>query len=156
MSTLSPFMRAVVTLAIVVSLTSGVAYGLMFLWAELEHGDAVGLERMGWGIVLGLSWIVLSAFSLASGIAMALGLLGRRGKVSPAAWALMAICALGGGVFCFKFGAATDGSLRGWLGLFSEAISFISLLTALSYARDKWAKPPGGPPNSGLRPEPQR
>lgn len=143
MSAPSPFMVAVFTFGLLVPLTSGVAYGLMFLWVELEHGDAGGLERLGLGIVAGLCWIVLSAFSLVSGIAMAQGLLGRRGKVSPVAWVLIAICALGGGVCCFKLGAAdTNDVLRGTLGLFSEAISFVFLLTALSYARDKkYAEP---------------
>jgi hypothetical protein len=142
MSAPSLFTVAVFTFAILVPLTSGIAYGLMFLWVELQHGDAVGLERAGLGIVAGLCWIVLSAFSLVSGIAMAQGLLGRRGKVSPVAWVLIAICALGGGVCCFKLGEATNDVLRGTLGLFSESISFIFLLTALSYARDKGAEPP--------------
>jgi hypothetical protein len=145
---MSPGLVGFLTLLCTSVVSSVVAGVLMAVWCEISPDGTGFLAGLGEAIFAMLSWMALSAFALLAGIALAVGLLGRKRQVGSSHVIIVAILGLLATVVCFLPEPKDTFVSRGFMSLLCEAFTVGMTYAALRAAGKRWLGPP--PPPRGM------
>jgi hypothetical protein len=142
-SGISPGGLGFLTLLCTSPVTITISCMAMVLWYEITPKSSGFLSGLGEAIMAFLSSAALCGFAVMSGIALAVGLLGRARRVWGGGIAVIGLFATVTTVVCFLPERSTDTGYitRGLIGLGVQAVCLGINLLALRFAGRKWLPP---------------